>query len=393
MSPMKLMAGRIFDGNRFLDEDMVIISSPDGLVLDLVRREDAGDDVRELTGILLPGFVNAHCHLELSHLKGHIERATGLVGFLSQVVGKRGFPQETIQEAMVQAERRMFESGIQAVGDICNTTDSLAVKSASRMHWYNFIEVLSSRDEQSEQRISHFTGIRNIFRDSSDHLKIGHKFQASLVPHAPYSVSPMSFRKINESTAGEIVSMHSQESTAEDLLYKSGTGPFTDFFRMIGMSENPIPVTGTSSLQTVLPHFNNQQRIILVHNTYTTEEDLVFAKNMSQERGLTLDFCLCPNANLYIEQRLPPLDLLLKENCSIVLGTDSLSSNDELNIASEIRTIHRAFPSIQLETILKWATSNGARALGLDKEIGTLTPGKTPGILLLDETLSVKRIC
>jgi cytosine/adenosine deaminase-related metal-dependent hydrolase len=391
--PMKLTADRIFDGNQFLQEDMVVIVSPKGRIMDLVKREDAGDDIRQMTGTILPGFVNAHCHLELSHLKGQIERSTGLVGFLSQVVGKRSFPQDTIREAMVMAEREMYEKGVQAVGDICNTTDSLPVKSESRMHWYNFIEVLSSRDEFSEQRIAHFTGIRNMFRESADPLKIGHGFNASLAPHAPYSVSPISFRKINESTSGEIVSLHSQESPAEDFLYKFGTGPFTDFFRMIGLSENPIPVTGISSLQSVLPHFNRHQRIILVHNTCTSEDDIGFAKRMSKERGLDLHFCLCPNANLYIEERLPPVELLQQENCSIVLGTDSLASNDELSIAAEIRTIHRSFPSIPLETILQWATSNGACALGLENEIGTLTPGKSPGILLLDKTLRAVRIC
>jgi cytosine/adenosine deaminase-related metal-dependent hydrolase len=87
------------------------------------------------------------------------------------------------------------------------------------------------------------------------------------------------------------------------------------------------------------------------------------------------------------------VELLQQENCSIVLGTDSLASNDELSIAAEIRTIHRSFPSIPLETILQWATSNGACALGLENEIGTLTPGKSPGILLFDKTLRAVRIC
>lgn len=393
MSPMKLTADRIFDGNQFLQEDMVLIVNTSGKIIDLIKPEDAGDDVRHLSGMLLPGFVNTHCHLELSHLKGLIARSTGLVGFLSEVVGKRSFPKETIHEAMILAEQEMYQHGIQAVGDICNTTDSLDVKAASRMYWYNFIEVLSSRDELSNQRINHFTEVRDRFRAHSDPLIPGHGFQASLAPHAPYSVSPLSFQKINESTAGEVVSLHSQESSAEELLYRYGTGPFTDFFRLIGLSENPIPVTGTSSLQAVLPHFNNRQRIILVHNTCTTENDLRFAQSMASERNLGLYFCLCPNANLYIEERLPPVEMLMQENCNIVLGTDSLASNDELSIASEIRTIHRAFPSIPLENVLKWATSNGASALGMEQLVGTLAPGKNPGILHMDESLRASRIC
>ena len=144
---------------------------------------------------------------------------------------------------------------------------------------------------------------------------------------------------------------------------------------------------------SVLPYFNGRQRIILVHNTYTTEDDLSFADNLARERGLSIHYCLCPNANLFIEGSLPPVSLLLADDRNIVIGTDSLASNDGLSIASELNTLLKAFPSLSVEQVLKWATSNGAAALGFVNELGGFRIGKTPGVILLDDQLSVQRIC
>jgi cytosine/adenosine deaminase-related metal-dependent hydrolase len=391
---MKLTADRIFDGFTWLEEDQVLITDDQGRILDIVHASLAGDDVLRLRGTLCPGFVNAHGHLELSHLKGVTERGTGLTGFLSQVIQQRGFEREQVIDAMTRADRDMYLQGIQAMGDICNTEDSIPVKAASRIRWYNFIEVLSSRDEGRAQRLAHYTAIRDRFRKDLRDFQDGTGFiSASLSPHAPYSVSPLSFQDIDLATQGETVSLHNQESLAEDELFRYGSGPFLDFYRSIGMSESPIGRTGRSSLQSVLPYFNGAQRIILVHNTFTTAEDLVFADHMAGERGLSIHYCLCPNANLFIEGRMPPVPLLMAEGRALVIGTDSLASNDQLSIASEIGAILHAFPDVTLGQALKWATSNGAAALGFENEIGSFTRGHRPGIILLDDDLSVQRIC
>lgn len=391
---MKLKADRIFDGFRWLGSDRVLITDSNARILDIIPEAEAGEDILRLNGTLCPGFVNAHGHLELSHLRGQTTRNTGLPGFLSQVVSKRGFDPDQIRDAMIRADQDMYRAGIQAMGDICNTEDSIPIKLSSPIRWYNFIEVLSSRDELATQRLAHFTGVRDRFRAAFTDVRYGDRsFSASLAPHAPYSVSPLSFQGIDRATSGETISLHSQESMAEDELFRHGTGPFLDFFRTIGLTENPVSPTGKSSLRSVLPYFNGRQRIILVHNTFTTEDDLDFAEHLAQERDLSLHYCLCPNANLFIEGRLPPVRLLMAGDRNIVMGTDSLASNDELSIASEIKTILKAFPSLSLETVLRWATSNGAAALGLENELGSFRSGNTPGIILLDDTLSVERIC
>lgn len=150
----------------------------------------------------------------------------------------------------------------------------------------------------------------------------------------------------------------------------------------------PLPISGKSSVRTWLPYFNNRQTIILVHNTYMAEEDIVFANDYALQNGLQLVYCLCPNANLYIEEKLPPVDLFIKHNCDIVLGTDSYGSNRQLSITSEMAAIRSCFPHIPVTTLLQWATLNGAEALQWQNDLGSFDSGKRPGLVLVKNDLS-----
>ena len=171
-----------------------------------------------------------------------------------------------------------------------------------------------------------------------------------------------------------------------------GKGDFLRLYTALGETKSPFEITGKTSLQTWLPYFKNEQTILLVHNTYIREEDIVFAKTYSETYGIKIVYCLCPNANLFIENTLPPIDLLLKHNCKIVIGTDSYASNRQLSIASEIKTVSDNFPHISLIEILKWATSNGAATLGRENVLGSFTKGKKPGLVLLETDLLNKNL-
>jgi cytosine/adenosine deaminase-related metal-dependent hydrolase len=117
---------------------------------------------------------------------------------------------------------------------------------------------------------------------------------------------------------------------------------------------------------------------------------------------IEITLCLCPKANLYIENRLPNIPLFVNEGMKLTLGTDSLASNDSLSILEEMKTISKHFPQISFETMLNWATKNGAELLGMEKEIGTIEKEKTPGLNLikgmddkfhLSEKVSVQKLC
>ena len=275
----------------------------------------------------------------------------------------------------------MYNNGIVAVGDIGNTADTAKVKSTSPIRWQNFVEVLSFTDEKANENMAHYKEVAAILEKELSTSGISHR--TSIVPHAPYSISPKTFELINEETEGKIISIHNQEHPAEDELYKTGGGEYLKLFKIFGIDKSPFPVTKKSSLQSYLPHFTKGQTIFLIHNTFMPEEDIVFANHYADENGLKLVYCLCPNANLYIENKLPSIENFIKYDCHIVLGTDSYSSNWQLNIAKEIQSVHQYFSQIKLENILQWATIDGAKALQWDNELGSFEKGKTPGVVLI----------
>ncbi|MEO5593546.1 MAG: amidohydrolase family protein [Chitinophagaceae bacterium] len=378
----KFRPNQLFNGYTFLNEEQVLITKPDGTVEGLVSMDEAGDDIEKLDGILTPGLINCHCHLELSHLKNVIPPHTGLVEFLCSVVTKRGFAAELVQQEIEKAEQEMYENGIAAAGDICNTADAVRIKSGSNMRWQNFIEVLSFTDAKAIENMAHYETVLHAHK-----AVLFAPNRNVLTPHAPYSISPKTFELLNAATANQIISIHNQEHPAEDELYKTGGGDYLKLFKIFGVESSPFPVTGKSSLQSYLPYFKNGQTIFLIHNTYMPQEDIAFANDYAKENGLTLVYCLCPNANLYIENKLPEAEKFIDSGCHIVLGTDSYSSNWQLSIAKEIQTIHQHFPALALETILQWATSNGAKALQWDNELGSFEKGKRPGVTLLANDL------
>lgn len=393
MNHLKFQGSKIFDGYELLNGKHVLITDQNGEIIEIVPESEAGDEIQQFEGILSPGFINAHCHLELSHLKDVIPPHTGLIPFLLDVVGKRDFPMDVILEKIEKAEKEMSDDGIVAVGDIGNTSNTLITKLKSKLDWNNFVEVLSFSDEHADKMIHNYSMVLNAF-DNAEKTKTTAipQFLSALVPHAPYTISDQTFKKINELTKGKVISMHSQENPAEDELYKTGNGEFLSFLQKFGFEKSPYPITGESALRSCLPHFTNAQRIILVHNTFIPEQDIDFAIEYAKKNLSGIHFCLCVNANLYIENKMPPIKTLMKHGAELVLGTDSYSSNWQLSISAEIRTIREKLPDIPLQTILQWATINGAKALGRETELGSFEKGKKPGIIEIDSSLHSRKI-
>jgi cytosine/adenosine deaminase-related metal-dependent hydrolase len=373
----KFSADKIFDGYEFLPAQRVLVIDNSGAVIDIVNATDAGDDIEVLHGLLTPGFVNAHCHLELSHLKGAIDPQGGLVDFVQQVMRKRAAPADAVLEAMKAAEEEMWLEGTIAVGDICNTADSIPVKEASRLQWHNFIEVAGFAAETADNRFSDIYKVYALFR-------AGLQQPVSIAPHAPYSVSKQLFALLNKETAAQLITIHNQESAAENELFSQKTGKFLSLYKNFGLDISSFRPSGQTSFQTWLPYFTNAQSIISVHNTYTSEEDLAAA---TKGTGMPphIFYCLCVNANQYIEGKKPPIQLLRNKQVNIVLGTDSLASNGHLSIMEELKTIAAITDhAVPLGEMLGWATINGARALRMDHLLGSFSKGKKPGVVLIE---------
>jgi cytosine/adenosine deaminase-related metal-dependent hydrolase len=183
-----------------------------------------------------------------------------------------------------------------------------------------------------------------------------------------------------------LFSIHNQETEEENKLYRYKTGLFLDFYESLGMNIDYFKPQARNSLQSVIPLLPKGQKILLVHNTYTSLKDVYFVRRF----GRDVTWCFCPNANLYIENKLPKMDMFLPHDFNMTLGTDSLASNDKLSILSELVTLNKHFPAIPLTTTIKWATLNGAKYLGIDQDFGSIERGKKPGLNLITETVGVK---
>ena len=366
-------------------------------MIDIVERQDAGDDVRAFNGILCPGFVNTHCHLELSHLKGVIPEGTGLVEFVQQVMSKREPPlrnsgglqdlekeREAKYAAIESAVQELYESGTIAIADICNTTDTIPVKKKNKLQYHNFIEVTGFTDVLATNRLEKVTEILSEF------LTVAPS-RTTLSPHAPYSVSKTLFHALNDLTANQLITIHNQESSAENELYEYKGGGFLQLYKNFGIDISGFTATAKSSLQSWLPYFNRRQSIILVHNTFIENEDIAFVNKYISLALNDVHYCICINANKYIEDTIPPLELLRNNSSNIVLGTDSYASNRHLNLFEEIKTIEaETVGYITLPEILRWATYNGARALNMEDELGSFDKGKRPGLVLIEKVENLK---
>lgn len=369
---LKYQPTHIFTGTQLLPQGNVLICNTQGQIEAIVPATEAGSDVQQLQGILSPGFVNAHCHIELSHCRELIPQHTGLVNFVQQVMQKRHpFTTEQIMAAQQAAAEELYQSGTVAVADICNTDNSIALKQQSPMYWHSFVETSGFVNATASTRMADALELLRLFNTLP-----AQKHRAGIVPHAPYSVSPALFGLINEASALQLISIHNQECPAEDQLYKNKTGEMLRLYQNLGIDISAFEPTGKSSLQSWLPYFTHNQKIISVHNSFTGPEDIAFAQNK-------IYYCICINANLYIENSLPPIDLLLQQHCPIVIGTDSYASNQQLNIMAEINSIRGHFPHIALEQVLQWATLNGAEALGIAHEYGSFEKGKKPGLVII----------
>jgi len=320
----------------------------DGCIVDVI---DTGGKLKErerlefYNGILVPGFVNAHCHLELSHLRNAIKPCGGLPDFISSIGKLRKASHETIFDAAKFADEEMTENGIVAVGDISNNADTLNIKRDSHIRYHTFIEVFGLDDKRANEIFEAAQQTKQKYDNA--------KMSASLVPHAVYSLSQSLWENLYQlykSSPPQVISMHHQESREEK----------------------------GSKIKNC---FQEVSGCLLVHNTFSTEDDLLKYPSKPER----FYFVLCPGSNLFIQNQLPKLQLFTSQKLyrNTCLGTDSLASNTSLSILEEMKILQQYSPEIPLEMLLQWASLNGARALGFDSLLGSFETGKTPGVNLI----------
>jgi len=365
-----LTADRIYTGEGgFLENTVLVLDNHH--ITDILNINDLDHSkIKHLEGIITPGFINAHCHLELSHMIGKLDTGTGLLSFIGNVVKQRGASKEEIQAAIYKADNDMFEEGIVAVGDISNVADTVKCKSESSLYYYTFVEIFDfMQAHMTKSSIEQYGASKPLFEKSK-------KDKTNYVPHAPYSVSLDLLDYINKETkVSDTISIHNQETPPENELFKKGTGGFYDFFKGFGLSLDHFKPNHKTAIHYILENFAQDRKMLFVHNTLSTKEDILRAQKVTAD----CYWASCPNANLYIENRLPDYKVFLETNAKVCLGTDSLTSNWQLSIMDEMKTIKKYNSSISFDTLVQWACYNGAQALGFD-QLGQIRVGASPGL-------------
>ena len=347
----------------------------DGRIISVGKCED-GENV--MPGALIPGFVNTHCHVELSHLHKKFRKGTGMAGFIDQINELRDWAGREVKEMLVREWMdKMWNDGVSAMADISNDDSSFEVKRTHKMYTRTFLEVFGSEPEMCEEVMNDVLELKKV----ADAAGI----DAAPTPHSCYTMSP---QLLSASAAKGLedgfLSYHSQESQEEEDLLISGTGAMYENRKRSGMSTPPVTVE--SSLKYFLTRLGEakeapyDEHILLVHNVCLQQGDIDALKKVMNN----VYFAICPLSNIFIHNALPPIDLMRSNSLMITVGTDSLSSNDDLDMVKELICIHENFPHVPMDEILSWACLNGARFLAKEEQFGSLTPGKCPGIVLVD---------
>ncbi len=324
-------------------------------------------------GIIIPGFVNCHCHLELSALHKRMATGTGLGAFIRSVRESRPPAGEVSLKSMEEADSMMYRTGTSACGDICNSSISFPLKEKSKIKYINFLEVFGVDPGRADIRTEEVLELKKEADSYSS--------PAYITPHSFYSMSATLMKKIKELAAtNRVSSIHHMESPAEAELLRDGEGALMDSYRVMGIDSDMLRDRIPDHVTGLLNFVTSSGNLILVHNTYASPQNIRAAA-----RRDNCFLCLCPRSNMHIENRLPPVDMMAASGLPLVIGTDSLASNSSLDMLEEMKVLSHHFPAISLEEMTAWATINGARALGIDDEYGSIEAGKAPGLTLIEK--------
>lgn len=372
----RFAANYIFPVNEPPIRNGIVETTDDGEIIKIICQEDNFSEIHStqfFNGAVVPGFINAHCHLELSHLKGLKPDKPGIAGFIEAVTTHRNDDVPKVEESITKALTEASNTGTVAIGDICNTTATLKFKKASGIQFYNFVEFFGINPNAARSTFNNGIQVYNEF-------KRHYPQNTSLTPHSTYSISEELWTLIAnhiQAFATELVSIHYGESKAEYQFLQSGDGPLYDRYSKANIPF--VPPKGLTPADVIKKNIPSIRKLMLIHNTFASTREIELLKTVYPDISLVT----CPESNLLIEKSLPPLELLTMPGVNVCIGTDSLASSSSLSLLNQVMLILANYPSLSFDSVIKWATLNGARALGMDDIFGTMEPGKKPGLLLI----------
>jgi cytosine/adenosine deaminase-related metal-dependent hydrolase len=323
---------------------------------------------------LLPGLVNAHTHLELAPLRGRVPPAPSFTAWVRQLFALRR-PDDRpdgveAERAIAAALEEMWTSGTAVIGDITNSLAAVPLLDRSPLAARVFHELLGFQvTDEAPVRAS---------RAARDALQVGDQLTLGVAPHAPYSVSPELFQAIRREVdrlRPPIMSVHLGESAEEVQLLRDGSGPWRTMLEQIGawradwQPPGCRPVEYLDRLGVLAPG------TLVVHAVQLTDREL------ERLAALSCAVVTCPRSNIWVGVGRPPAGRFFASGVAVAIGTDSLASTPDLNMFGELAALAAAAPGVPARRLVESATIVGARALGFDRDYGTIEAGKRASLL------------
>jgi cytosine/adenosine deaminase-related metal-dependent hydrolase len=317
---------------------------------------------------LTPGLVNAHTHLELSHLHNATQPGQGFLAWVQSLI--RQPLKQTAPQRIQELVQDMLDQGLAGIGDISG-------------HASNHMYEVHAQLPIASRLFIEFLGFRP---DPSPRWPVDAPPDAEFISaagHALYSTSPDRLRRVKKWTArhGRPFSMHLAEHFGEVELLSSGRGEFADFLRgrLFPASFTPpgcSPVAYAHRLGLL------DQHTLAVHCVHLGRQDIaLLARNKAK-------VCICPRSNAYIGCGRAPVENLHGAGIPLSLATDGLSSNHDLNLWHEASYLAGMWEgNLSLTDLVAMITINPARALGLDQVVGSLQPGRLGRFSLVPEDM------
>lgn len=343
-----------------------VVWAIDGRIAEVSSAPPGFDALVQLDGLLIPGLVNAHLHLELSEWAGRVSGGEGLPKWVGALMKERGSTADP-RPAMVAAALALRNGGTVAVCDIANGPETASILDEAGLQGVVQREVLTLDAKRLGERLQEVATLNGTVG--------GITVRPS--PHAPYSTAPALIRAAVGLPRLPPASIHLAEDRAELQWVKNGDGPWARFLDRIGVDwrwwqpPGGTPVEYLDEIGVLGPG------LLVVHGVHLAPKD----RTILAQRGSAL--CLCPRSNFHIGGELPDVPALLSAGVRLCLGTDSLASSGSLDVLDEIPVLAEAFPEVPLETWFRIATAGGASALGI-ADLGQLTPGCQAKLTLLE---------
>lgn len=343
-------------GGKLIKNPLIVLNDK-GVVISLeenVSNIDSLPEVEFHNGLLIPGMVNSHSHLEYSYVLGKIKRGSGLPTFISSIINIKTTDPTTeevkTQKAAIE-DAKMFEEGVVAVADHNNNDYVIGIKEKSKIYYHSLIEMYDLDGKTSDEA----------FHSGLDRVKMhtDKNLTATIIPHACYTMED----RLLALCSGSAISEKGEKATGVASIH------YKESLEMGGENESERVFASVST---------SRSSFMFVHSIYASKEDIDRAAEIL---GNKLTVVVCPLSNLFIENNIADIDYIIKKGVRIAIGTDSLSSNTVISMVAEMRCLQEHYPNLPLQTIVQWATENGAKALDIDSWAGTVEVGKQCGIV------------